>query len=68
MSLFRKRAKSAKNGSAEREKPTRREIRAFRDVLPYEMDEKIARRIAMRAYGDDNHDGEPDIPRTLFPG
>ena len=35
---------------------------------PYEMDEELARRIAMRAYVDEDHDGEPDIPAAQFPG
>jgi hypothetical protein len=46
----------------------KREVRAFRQVPPYEMNEELAERIAMRAYGDQDHDGRPDIPAAPFPG
>jgi hypothetical protein len=32
------------------------------------MNEELADRIAMRAYGDQDHDGKPDIPAAPFPG
>ncbi|WP_175637423.1 hypothetical protein [Sinomonas mesophila] len=78
MSLFKKRkdaepeAKAEAGAEAEEgaEAPAKpkREVHAFRQIPPYEMDEELARRIAMRAYGDDDHDGEPDIPAAQFPG
>jgi hypothetical protein len=82
MSLFKKRTDSeevpeaaasseapASETTAEaRQKPGKREVHAFRQVPPYEMNEELARRIAMRAYGDADHDGEPDIPAAQFPG
>jgi hypothetical protein len=46
----------------------KREVHAFRQVPPYEMNEELAERIAMRAYGDQDHDGRPDIPAAPFPG
>ncbi|GAB4098173.1 hypothetical protein [Sinomonas halotolerans] len=49
-------------------KPAKREVHAFRQIPPYPMDEELARRIAMRAYGDADNDGEPDIPAAQFPG
>lgn len=53
-------------GSAERR--PKREVHAFRQVPPYEMNEELAERIAMRAYGDRDHDGRADIPAAPFPG
>ena len=46
----------------------KREAHAFRQVPPYPIDEELAERIAMRAYGDADHDGKPDIPARPFPG
>lgn len=78
MSLFKKRKDSepetaeagaaAEAGATEPPAKPKREVHAFRQIPPYEMDEELARRIAMRAYGDDDHDGEPDIPAAQFPG
>jgi hypothetical protein len=77
MSLFKKRTDSEAEARAAAEpgpaaaaqrKPGKREVHAFRQVPPYEMNEELAERIAMRAYGDDDHDGKPDIPARPFPG
>ncbi|WP_369046370.1 hypothetical protein [Sinomonas sp. P10A9] len=46
----------------------KREAHAFRQVPPYPINEELADRIAMRAYGDEDHDGQPDIPARPFPG
>ena len=68
MSLFKKRKDAENEAGAEAPEKPKREVHAFRQIPPYEMDEELARRIAMRAYGDDDHDGEPDIPAAQFPG
>ncbi|ASN50932.1 MULTISPECIES: hypothetical protein [Sinomonas] len=77
MSLFKKRTDSdheaqpvsETGATAEaRQKPGKREVHAFRQVPPYEMNEELAERIAMRAYGDGDHDGKADIPAAPFPG
>lgn len=46
----------------------KREVHAFNQVPPWEMNEELADRIAMRAYGDEDKDGKPDIPARPFPG
>lgn len=51
-----------------RERRPKREVHAFRQVPPYEVNEELAERIAMRAYGDRDHDGKADIPAAPFPG
>jgi uncharacterized protein YccT (UPF0319 family) len=50
------------------ERRPKREAHAFNQVPPWEMNEELAERIAMRAYGDKDHDGKPDIPAAPFPG
>lgn len=37
-------------------------------VVPIRGDEKLADDLAMRAYGDKDHDGKPDVPNVQFPG
>lgn len=46
----------------------KREAHPFNQVPPWEMNEELADRIAMRAYGDKDKDGKPDIPASPFPG
>ncbi|GAA3678198.1 hypothetical protein GCM10023081_15600 [Arthrobacter ginkgonis] len=36
-------------------------------VVPIRGDEKLADDLAMRAYGDKDHDGKPDVPNVPFP-
>ncbi|GHG42797.1 hypothetical protein GCM10012320_06240 [Sinomonas cellulolyticus] len=73
MGLFKKHEKPStqEEGTARDVKPERRpkrEAHAFNQVPPWEMNEELAERIAMRAYGDKDHDGKPDIPAAPFPG
>ncbi|GER22796.1 hypothetical protein NCCP1664_12930 [Zafaria cholistanensis] len=37
-------------------------------VVPIRGDEKLADELAMKAYGDKDHDGKPDVPNVQFPG
>ncbi|WP_235780086.1 hypothetical protein [Sinomonas notoginsengisoli] len=61
-------AESGPGGHQAATRKPKREAHAFRQVPPWEMNEELAERIAMRAYGDEDHDGKPDIPARPFPG
>ncbi|MEE1621872.1 hypothetical protein ACQ7DA_09840 [Zafaria sp. J156] len=67
MSLF-KRNKSAR---AEAKDVAQKDAPAAAPPQPiykYRINEELANRLAMRAYGDANHDGKPDIPRVPYGG
>lgn len=68
MGLFKKHSEPAAARQPEAHRKPKREPRPFNQVPPYEMNEELAERIAMRAYGDADHDGKPDIPARPFPG
>lgn len=71
MGLFKKHEEPAAESEDEHKKTPRkpkREAHAFNQVPPWEMNEELADRIAMRAYGDKDEDGKPDIPVAPFPG
>ncbi|EMY34449.1 hypothetical protein D477_009510 [Arthrobacter crystallopoietes BAB-32] len=36
--------------------------------IPVQGNEKTADDLAMKAYGDSDHDGKPDVPNVPFPG
>ena len=36
--------------------------------FPIHGDEKKADKLAMKAFGDSDHDGRPDVPHMPFPG
>lgn len=40
----------------------------YEGVVPIQGDEELADELAMRAYGDKDHDGKPDVPNVQFPG
>lgn len=38
------------------------------DPIPVQWDEETAEELAMKAYGDEDDDGNPDIPNIPLPG
>lgn len=53
----------------EDKKPRRKSHKGEVDegVVPIRGDEKLADELAMKAYGDKDHDGKPDVPNVPFP-
>lgn len=42
--------------------------KAYPPIVPYKINEDLANKLALRAYGDADHDGRPDIPRMPLSG
>jgi len=62
MSIFRRKDKDSGHPKHKPEK----EIHEGR--IPVQGNEKTANDLAMKAYGDSDHDGKPDVPNVPFPG
>jgi len=64
MSIFRRR-----NKDQDSDHPEAKHEKKFREgYVPVHGNEKTANKLAMRAYGDSDHDGKPDVPNVPFPG
>lgn len=62
MSIFHRKDKDSEHREPKRKKD-------FREgYVPVHGSEKTADKLAMKAYGDSDGDGKPDVPNVPFPG
>ena len=65
MSIFRKHQPVGRHEASTQPEHEKNFVEGY---VPVHGDESKAERLAMRAYGDSDHDGRPDVPNVPFPG